>query len=144
MDTPIELKGMKAPYDDADLIRYGDYRAKLARGDAPVNPTMSHEQLVAAAESIGMRKPSTGQSMKQLISTMQQDRGYAWSWQCNIAMAILDSGGCTHRQANLAAARVMQRVFDVDVTNFPEMLHFQTEWERQPAPIFKQSDRGGA
>lgn len=58
------------------------------------------------------------QPFTQLQRAIQSDFGNAWGWQSNIAMAILDSGvDVTPRDANIAAANVMKRCFDVDVTD---------------------------
>lgn len=52
---------------------------------------------------------------------MRHDLDYAWSWHCNIAMAFLDSRGdatlhTAHEIANLAAARFLKQLFNVDTT----------------------------
>jgi hypothetical protein len=64
------------------------------------------------------------EALKQKIA-MEDD--CAWTWHCNIAMAILDSEGFRgmgyakkHTDSNRAARLVMQRLFDVDVSKFPE------------------------
>lgn len=51
-----------------------------------------------------------------LQNLIQRDPDYAWALHCNIAMPIMDSIGCTHEQANEAAAHLMQHLFDYDVT----------------------------
>ena len=64
-----------------------------------------------------------------LSEGLQSDHGFAWAWQCNIAMAFVDAG-VTHKQGNEGAARVMQAFFGVDVTKFPEYLAFLPQWEK--------------
>lgn len=59
---------------------------------------------------------------------LTEDNNYAWSWHCNIAMAMndtMDSRGYVdptsrHVTSNLAAARFMKNAFDIDVTKFPQ------------------------
>lgn len=53
----------------------------------------------------------------RLKDEVQRDPHYAWGWQCNLAMPMQDAG-VGHRVANLAAARIMSILFDVDVTQF--------------------------
>ena len=50
-----------------------------------------------------------------LKQKMQDDPSYAWSWHCNIAMAMYDAG-CDHKIANEGAARFMQLCFEMDTT----------------------------
>lgn len=59
---------------------------------------------------------------KHIADLMRVDHDYAWSWHCNIAMPMLDAlpDAITHKQANRAAARVMQHLFGIDVTTFNE------------------------
>lgn len=52
---------------------------------------------------------------------MQKDSDYAWSWHCNIAMAVVDEGG-SHELGNRAAVRFMQMAFNVDTSKSP---HYQ-------------------
>lgn len=56
---------------------------------------------------------------QELAQAINSDEAYAWSWHCNIAMPIMDELGCSHLEANKAAARVMQTVFSVDMTKHP-------------------------
>lgn len=68
-----------------------------------------------------------------LQKAMQDDPHYAWGWQSNIAMAILDSGvDVTPRDANITAAAVMKRCFDVDVTD---------SWEYRVATEIKPDEQ---
>jgi hypothetical protein len=69
-----------------------------------------------------------------LKKQLHDDPGLAWSWHCNIAMAIYDTAQPAidstdkHRFANTAAARTMNRLFDVDVTKFREWDTFKAGW----------------
>lgn len=58
-------------------------------------------------------------AFRDLESYIKTDRSYAWTWQCNIACAFIDSGA-NHEQANRAAASFMLRTFGVDVTKFEQ------------------------
>lgn len=52
---------------------------------------------------------------ESLRKLLQGDPDYAWSWQCNLAMSVVDEG-VSHEVANRAAARFMFSAFGVDVT----------------------------
>ena len=58
-------------------------------------------------------KPSAFVALTQAINS---DPEYAWGWHCNLAMPIKDEIGCSHLDANKAAARIMQTIFSVDTT----------------------------
>lgn len=68
--------------------------------------------------------------MDILTNAMKQDNSLAWSWQCNIAMAAFDAG-VDHRTANISAASFLRRLFDIDVTTFPEYQAFEKEWSKK-------------
>lgn len=61
----------------------------------------------------------TSKGFNLVKDALQNDPGYAWSWHCNIAMAVCDSG-VSHALSNKAAACFMQRCFDVDTLSTPE------------------------
>ena len=67
-------------------------------------------------------------SLKLLV---QDDEDYAWTLHCNIAMPIMDELHCSHQDANMAAARVMQHWFGVDVTKTKNWKLFLTldDWK---------------
>ena len=50
---------------------------------------------------------------------MQDDKDYAWSWHCNIAMVAVDAGA-NHIEANIRTGDFMRRCFGVDTKTFPE------------------------
>lgn len=55
-------------------------------------------------------------ALQVLKLSMKDDMDYAWAWQCNIAMAMVDAG-CDHKVANIGAATSIARLFGVDVTS---------------------------
>lgn len=57
---------------------------------------------------------------------MQADVEYAWSWHCNVAMAMVDSG-CDHKIANEGAARFMKLCWDVDTSERTRELYAAEE-----------------
>ena len=59
-----------------------------------------------------------GEALNILKSAMRDDPGYAWSWHCNVACAMMDEGA-PHDSANAAAARFMRLAFDVDTRTAP-------------------------
>lgn len=62
---------------------------------------------------------------------MANDPGYAWTWQCNLAMLIQDAAGAdkvTNQRANEYAAQFMKNAFEVDVTASDEYKTMATQW----------------
>lgn len=57
---------------------------------------------------------------------MEDDPGYAWSWQCNLAMASFDEG-LSRARANRAAARFMCVLFGIDMTKHPNYADTQKD-----------------
>lgn len=65
------------------------------------------------------------EEIKQALDTLKlafkNDPEYAWSWHCNIAMPMYDSfafngtNSITYFEANVAAARIMHHLFNVDM-----------------------------
>lgn len=81
-----------------------------------------------------------------LQDAMKRDRGYAWSWHCNIAVTIIDSIDVSHEKGNRAAQDVMQQVFEIDVTQFDEWKSFEKHWaddheEQRVDAIFKDAEK---
>lgn len=58
--------------------------------------------------------------LNKLRYDMKEDHGLAWAWHCNIAMPIMDSINCSHKDANIASSAVMRHVFGIDITQFEE------------------------
>ena len=56
-------------------------------------------------------------AIETLKTAIHEDSEYAWSWQCNLAMAAYDEG-LDHSAANRSAARFMQNLFDIDMTKY--------------------------
>jgi len=63
----------------------------------------------------------TGKAYRALTRAMRDDPDYAHSWQCNIAMPILDGakGKLTHAEANEIADNLMRHLFEVKKPNEP-------------------------
>ena len=57
-------------------------------------------------------------AFETLKAAMREDPAYAWSWHCNIAMALIEEGA-PFDTGNAAAARFMQMCFGVDTTKTP-------------------------
>jgi hypothetical protein len=55
----------------------------------------------------------TKEAFDTIKKALIEDEGYAWSWHCNIAMAVQDEG-VDHKTANKAANRFMQMCFGID------------------------------
>lgn len=53
------------------------------------------------------------------MEAAMQDPDYAWGWHCNLAVPIMDATGITHKQANMAAAHLMQHLWKCDITTHP-------------------------
>jgi hypothetical protein len=54
------------------------------------------------------------------LTEAMKDPDYAWSWQCNLAMPIMDATGVSRELANVAAAHLMQHLWGCDITTHPE------------------------
>lgn len=100
--------------------------ANLAAADNQDIPLEDYPERILAVMD-GMRIVPIPLAFESLKAAMHDDPSYAWSWHCNLAMPIMDAIGCTHRQANDAAARLMRHLFDFDVTKC-------REWEQIAAP----------
>lgn len=61
-----------------------------------------------------------GHPFERLRKIIHDDLEYAWAWQCNLAVPIMDATPCTHAQANEAAALIMAQMFGYDITDHPE------------------------
>ena len=72
--------------------------------------------------------PMTAYAFNYIKTAMQADPGYAWSWHCNLAVAMMDGAETTHAAANAGAARFMSFCFNVDVTKFPQYQHLVEQW----------------
>lgn len=76
-----------------------------------------------------------------LRQAILEDHNYAWSWQCNLAMAFFDSWtngnrpADIHKKANEGAARFMCNLFGVDVTQFDEWKSLEKDWKDIPESV---------
>lgn len=68
---------------------------------------------------------------RDLKKRLKKEHDYAWSFQCNIAMAIMDSNLLNHERSNRAAAEIMSRLFDVNVLEFDEFKSLERDWNSQ-------------
>lgn len=75
-----------------------------------------------------MEDISVSKAMNVLKNAMQEDYGYAWSWQCNLAVMMQDVG-VPHKVANEGAARFMKLAFDIDTSKAPIGASSSTEVE---------------
>lgn len=56
-------------------------------------------------------------ALTYFFKQLQKDPQYAWAWHCNIAMPIFDTmDEPDYLFANRCAARIMQNLFNVDMT----------------------------
>tara|TARA_B100000929_G_C15131740_1_gene291484 strand:+ start:202 stop:438 length:237 start_codon:yes stop_codon:yes gene_type:complete len=63
--------------------------------------------------------------------SMKDDPDYLWSFHCNVAMPIFDSVGISHKDANIAAARIMKHLFGVNVTTHPHYIQLMEKFEEE-------------
>lgn len=91
---------------------------------------------VDADQYIG--RPAAGHPIDSLKLVLQSDPEMAWAWQSNIAMPIKDALHCSHWDANMAAARLMRHLFDVDMEAHP--LYIELMATADPAPTTEQAD----
>jgi hypothetical protein len=76
-------------------------------------------------------KTNQQNAFNALRQQLREDPGMAWSWHCNIAMAVVDAktrGADKHRLGNEGAAVFMRNAFDVDTSKFPEYQSFLKAW----------------
>ena len=85
------------------------------------------DALLLTPDELG-NDPMTAYSFNYIKKAMQDDRGYAWSWHCNLAMAFMDGGKVSHQKANEGAKMFMSFCFNVDVAQFSEYKHLEKQW----------------
>lgn len=73
----------------------------------------------------GTTTASTAEAMEVVTAALRADADYAWSWQCNVAMAAYDAG-CPIGVANEGAARFLQILAGVDTRKHPCFADTQT------------------
>jgi hypothetical protein len=72
---------------------------------------------------------TVAQAMARIRAAIASDEGYAWGWQSNLAMPILDDLGVNHKLANRAGARLLQHLFGYDITKQKEYTDIQNRVE---------------
>lgn len=72
-------------------------------------------------------EPGLVEINKQFFENVKNDSEYAWGWFCNLACPLMDAG-LTHEAANRAAARQLQHIFQIDITQHPHWADFETQW----------------
>lgn len=109
-------------YEERERTSQQERAAELAKVQAQV--TVMNE----ACEAAGVNPIAV--AFRALANVMQSDPSYAWTWHCNMAMPIHDSMSETqpqrHALANVAAARIMAHVFDVNT-----MSTYESDLERE-------------
>lgn len=96
----------------------------------PARPETVGAKAVVSSEFVGLlarlqvkwqnwKVRKTGRAYRHLSKAMQDDPGYALTWQCNIAMPIYDgaNGKLTLPEANAIADRLMNHLFNVKQPN---------------------------
>lgn len=104
-----------------ERIRWLSLALEKALGEAvALRQTMERGALIDLRPA--EQDPSVS-AMQRLTEALQANRGYAWSWHCNLAMPIMDSLKCSPEYANKAGADLMQYLFKIDVRKFEEWHH---------------------
>ena len=81
---------------------------------------------LAAAPAKSKDKTTIQEALSALKSAMSADPECAWSWHCYICMPIVDCGAASHKDANVAAARIMRGLFGVDMENSTRYVEWMT------------------
>ncbi len=89
-------------------------------------PISQEQELINTVADRLAKNTGFKREIATIAEAIRQDHGYAWSWHCNLAVAILDTH-IPHPRANRAAAEIMSRVFKMDTTTFPEYADTQLE-----------------
>ena len=63
----------------------------------------------------GITDDNISKELSVMSQAFEKDMDFAWSWHCNIAMAMIDEG-CHRDIANIGAANFMKRCFGVDTS----------------------------
>ena len=92
-----------------------------------VKPTIVLETIDATNIKVGEYKVEIPVAYAAIKNSIHTDEDYAWSWHCNIAMAIYDSDFSENRvikskKANIAAANVLLAMFGYDIKNYDKYL----------------------
>ena len=116
-----ELVAKPCPFCDGEAIIIQEDRVWIECADCPskvvVGPFNTKAEAIAAwntrADALAEHPFA---AIKRLI---HDDPDYAWSWQCNLAVPIMDAAMVSHADANRAAALIMAQMFDCDITLHP-------------------------
>lgn len=121
---------------------------KLSSAD---NLSLTSDTTVSTVDLISDTPPPvTGlsQAFATLMTHMHDDPEYAWAWQCNLAMAFMDTTPSTmedrHQIANEGAARFMQVCFKIDITKHEHYVGLQKRWDADKAEADSQPDAADA
>ena len=91
------------------------------------------ERLEESKETIGSLTELLANGLEKIKIAMNFDPDLAWVWHCNFATAFMDEGA-KPRQANKAAARIMQSFFKIDVTTFEQWNGLEEIWKKPDLP----------
>jgi hypothetical protein len=98
------------------------------------------EAVVPAVEGPEIVGISVKEAMDVIKHAIATDEGYAWSWQSNIAMPIVDDLGIDGKIANRCAARLLRHFFGYDITKQKEYIDRMTYQEVPVAPDEVEGD----
>lgn len=99
-------------------------------------------QVLSPSEPLSKVAPA----MTEIKAAVLQDEGYAWSWQCNIAMSFLTATpesddenvrATNSLMANLGAAVFMSTAFDVDMRSKPVFQNWMKEFSANNAAVMQ-------
>lgn len=127
------------PEDDGTFMMFVDfpdvhYYVKWRNHDGLVEVDYPEECALETVDETVPEKNAVALALDTLKEAMLSDPGYLWSWVCNTACPIMDSG-VEHGLANKAAARLLGHLFKVDVTQMPEYKDIMARTSKEPAPV---------
>ena len=110
----------------------GDTPVAALDDDTPIGDTGSP---FYEGELIAVERDTTGVTVKEawevLRRAMSKDFDWAWSVHSALAMPVMDSTDVSHVRANIAAASLMNTMFDYDVTGLKRYLDIVQPVERE-------------
>ena len=120
--TPVAVEMVAELQLSAFLAGRGSIRTK-ANGnthESSPGPTMDdYRRMARFALAEGQVDATPVAEAWEVFEAAMKDPGYAWGWHCNLAVPIMDATGITHKQANMAAAHLMQHLWKCDITTHP-------------------------
>lgn len=78
----------------------------------------------------GYTLASEASPLDAIKAAFAKDDDYAWTWQCNLAMMLVDAG-VSHQDANDRAAQFMHHAFFYDITQTTQWKDLEQHWEEQ-------------